>query len=433
MPSFAVPEQRRYVSIGSFLLAYWVSRECAMGVPSVGPALSDKTTEKRLDSWKEIATYLNRDVTTVQRWEKREGMPVHQHLHNSRGSVYALTSELDTWVEGRRLSLSREVETAEAVPETPATDELPDRVWSGRKSVLWLLSAIAGVALCILSWLVYRAHSNQPQIRSLVVLPMRNLSGDLGQDYLADGMTEALTGRLAEIHNLRVTSYTSARRFRDSKLSVPEIAKTLGVDAVVEGSVQREGDRMRVTAQLIRGTTDEHFWSETYDREIKDALTLESDLAQAIAEKVKVTITGQEQERLTAARSVAPEVYESYLKGRYALDGADGRVRIDESVGYFNDAIAKDPTFAPAYLGLAVAYQAMGLVASGEVPQETRPKVIVAARRALELDPNLPRAHMVLAATLQAEWHWAEAESEYKRALELGPMMPIHTQAMLFG
>jgi pentatricopeptide repeat protein len=190
---------------------------------------------------------------------------------------------------------------------------------------------------------------------------------------------------------------------------------------VVESSVIREGNHIRVTAQLIRGATDEHFWSETFDRQMSDALTLESELAQEIADKVKVTVTGAEQQRLAAAGPVSPEVYESYLKGRYALDGAHGRAGVDESVGYFNDAIAKDRTFAPAYVGLAVAYQAMGLVATGGAPQETRPKVIAAARKALELDPNLAAAHVVLASTLLAEWHWAEAESEYKRALELGP------------
>ncbi|MGC2118418.1 MAG: hypothetical protein WA644_04970 [Candidatus Acidiferrales bacterium] len=136
-------------------------------------------------------------------------------------------------------------------------------------------------------------------------------------------MTEALIGRLSGIHDLRVISHTSVMRFKNPQLSVPQIAKVLGVDVIVEGSVTREGNRIRVTAQLIRAATDEHFWSETYDRELSDALALQSGLAESIAEKVEVTVTGEERERLTAARSVAPEVYDSYLQGWYALNKSD--------------------------------------------------------------------------------------------------------------
>jgi TolB-like protein/Tfp pilus assembly protein PilF len=252
------------------------------------------------------------------------------------------------------------------------------------------------------------------------VLPLRNLSGDPAQEYLADGLTEALIGRLANIHDLRVVSHTSVIRFKDPQVSIPEIAKTLGVDAVVEGSVEREGDHIRVTAQLIRGATDQHFWSQTYDREMRDALTLESDLAQSIAEKVEVTVTGMEQQRLSSARPVAPEVYESYLKGRFILEQGY-RAGADQSIPYFEDALKRDPTFAPAYLGLADAYTNLGTVFSGVSPEATRPKVIIFARKALELDPDLVEAHVVLANALQEQWHWTEAETEYRRALELNP------------
>jgi TolB-like protein/Flp pilus assembly protein TadD len=278
--------------------------------------------------------------------------------------------------------------------------------------------------LLAVGYFVYRQQTRgavQPQIRSLAVLPLRNLSGDPSQEYLADGMTEELIGRLAGIRELRVTSYTSVLRFKDPKMSVPEIVKALGVDAVVEGSVIREGSRIRVTAQLIRGTTDTHLWSETYDREMRDALTLESELAQAIAEKVRVTVTGEEQARLTAARPVAPEVYESYLKGRYAFDGANGKAGLEQAIAYCEDAIEKDPTFAPAYVGVAMSYSDMGTVFVGESPEETRPKAMKAARKAVELDPNLAMAHGVLANMLQQEWQWAEADKEYKHALELSP------------
>jgi tetratricopeptide (TPR) repeat protein len=191
------------------------------------------------------------------------------------------------------------------------------------------------------------------------------------------------------------------------------------VDALVEGSVIRQGNRIRVTAQLIRGATDEHFWSESYDHDLQDALALESEVAQSIARRVEVTITGEEHQRLAAVRSVAPEVYESYLKGEFTLDKSNTRDGVEESIGYFEDAIKRDPTFAPAYVGLAAAYDDLGTILFGAPPGEIRPKVIAAARKALELDPELAEAHVPLALMLQKEWQWAEAEAEFRRALEL--------------
>jgi pentatricopeptide repeat protein len=401
----------------------WISPEIAMGVPSFEIPQAERPPEKRLDSWKEIAVYLNRDVTTVQRWEKREGMPVHRHVHEKRGSVYALIEEIDSWVQSRRVRLE-EAEFAPEVEPQPQADP-DDRVRPIQRSRLWFaLAAIVFLALFTAGWRAFRARSKgaiQPAVRSLAVLPFRNLSGDASQEYLADGMTEALIGRLTEIHNLRVISHTSVMRFSNPQLSVPEIAKILGVDAVVEGSVTQEGDRIRVTAQLIRGATDAHFWSETYDRKMQDALTLQSELAQSIAEKVKATVTGEERQRLTAARPVAPEVYESYLRGRFVLSRGNSRSEIEQSIGNFEDAIKKDSAFAPAYLGLAQAYTDLGTVFSGVSPAETRPKVMSFARKALAIDPDLVEAHVLLANVLQEEWHWTEAETEYRRALQLNP------------
>ena len=381
----------------------------------------EKPPETLLDSWKEIAAYLNRDVSTVQRWEKREAMPVHRHVHDKRGSVYALTEELDAWIRNR----SAPVDEPEKKPaaEVPPTGSGDSGVSIGQRWRWAALAVILCLCLSAVAWLILRHHSTvavEPKIRSLAVLPLRNLSGDPAQDYLADGITEELIGRLSTIHDLRVTSHTSVMRFKNPQISVPEIAKTLGVDAVVEGSVMKEGDRIRVTVQLIRGATDEHFWSETYDRQMRDALSLESDLAQSIAEKVEVTVTGKEHQRLNSARPVAPEVYESYLQGRFAFEQGN-KAAVERSVRYFEDTLAKDPAFAPAYLGLAKAYTTLGTVFAGVSPQVTRPKVIASARKALALDPDLAEAHAVLANTLQEEWQWTEAEDEYKRALDLNP------------
>jgi TolB-like protein/DNA-binding winged helix-turn-helix (wHTH) protein/Tfp pilus assembly protein PilF len=286
-----------------------------------------------------------------------------------------------------------------------------------------LLAGVAALAVFFVALVIYRSSSargaKQPPIKSLAVLPLTNLSGDPKQEYLADGMTEALIGRLSEIHNLRVISRTSVMGFKDTHLSVPEIARILQVDAIVEGSVIRDGSRIRVHAQLIRAATDEHFWSEAYDRELRDVLSLQSDVAQSIARKVEVTITGQEQKRLTAARSVSPEVYESYLNGRFAK--SDTKADIEESIAYFEKAIKKDPTFAPAYVGLAAAHRDLGTVFVGAPPEAERAKVLSAAGRALELDPALAEAHVLLAGVYQERWQWSEAEAEYKRALDLKP------------
>ena len=392
-----------------------------MGEPSFEVPLLEKTPARLLDSWKAIAAYLNRDVTTVQRWEKREGMPVHRHVHDKRGSVYAVAEELDEWIQTRRLRADEaEAKPDEGIPAAPSERGKIEGVRASRRLILALV-----VCLCVAvaAWLVLRYRATvavEPKIRSLAVLPLRNLSGDAAQDYLADGITEALIGRLSNIHDLRVISHTSVMRFKDPQISVPEIAKTLGVDAVVEGSVMREGDRIRVTAQLIRGATDEHIWSETYDREMRDALTLESELAQSIARKVQVTVTGEEQQRLSSAAPVAPEVYEIYLKGRFAL-GQGNRSGIEQSIEDFQDTVQHDGTFAPAYVGLAEAYTRLGTVFAGVPPQVTRPQVASFARRALALDPNLAEAHVLLGNVLQEEWHWTEAEGEYRRALGIDP------------
>jgi TolB-like protein/Tfp pilus assembly protein PilF len=402
-----------------------------MGEPSPETQPSEKPPEDRLDSWKEIAAYLDRDVTTVQRWERREGMPVHRHLHDKRGSVYAVGPELDAWLQSRKQRLGGEEDEKQngPTPEARADAAVETESAGPRKSTLrargWIVLAAVGVlGLLAVAYIMSRGrpgNSAQPRIGSLAVLPLKNLSGDPAQEYLADGITDELIGRLSRIHNLRVISRTSVMRFKNPQLSVPEIAKMLRVDAIVEGSVLPEGNRIRVTAQLIRGATDEHFWSETYDRELRDVFTVQSELAQSIAAKVQVTVTGEELQRLTAARPVATEVYESYLKGQFAYNKTYSRDGLEESIGYFKHAIEMDPTFAPAYVGLAVASDDLGTVTIGAPPAETRAKAISAVRKALELEPDLADAHAVLATLQQEQWHWAEAEAEYRRTLEINP------------
>jgi TolB-like protein/Tfp pilus assembly protein PilF len=399
-------------------------------VPGIEPP--ERSPAKRLDSWKEIAAYLHRDVTTVQRWEKLEGMPVYRHVHDKRGSVYAVPAELDAWRQSRKPP-EKDVGPAAETPaaQTPLLIPMPsvDESQMGRRAkprtLHWLIAA--GAAVLVLSTIGFFVARNRrekplrPKISSLAVLPLKNLSGDPSQEYLADGMTDALIGRLAGIRELRVISYTSVMRFKNPQLSVPEIAKTLNVDAIVEGSMMRQGKRVRVTAQLIRGATDEHFWSETYDRKLQDVLTLQSELAESIASKVEVSLTGEEHQRLAATRTVAPEVYESYLQGAYELNKSPTRADIEQGIADFNDAINRDPTFAPAYAGLAEAYSELGSNFIGQPPDAEHQKAISAVRKALELEPTLAQAHALLASMLTEQWQWANGEAEYKAALELNP------------
>jgi TolB-like protein/Tfp pilus assembly protein PilF/DNA-binding winged helix-turn-helix (wHTH) protein len=309
------------------------------------------------------------------------------------------------------------------VPSAGAVLPAQKRVVSVR--LLVLLGAVAALALFTVALVANRGGSkgtSQPAIKSLAVLPLKNLSADATQQYFADGITEDVIGRLSMIRGLRVISRTSVMRFKDTRMSAPEIAKTLNVDAIVEGSVIRDGSRIRVHAQLIRGATDEHFWSESYDRELRDALALESEVAQSIAQRVEVTVTGEERARLVAARHVSPEVYESYLKARFNLDKNSSRASIEQSIAYLQEAINKDPTFAPAYVDLADAYIGLSTIFVGAAsPGEARPKAISLLRKALELDPGVRNAHVLLAFIYRTRWQWTEAEVEYKRALELNP------------
>ncbi|MCU1296820.1 MAG: Adenylate cyclase [Acidobacteriaceae bacterium] len=259
-----------------------------------------------------------------------------------------------------------------------------------------------------------------PAIKSLVVLPLKNLSGDATQEYLADGMTEALIGRLSRIHDLRVISRTSVMVFKDTRMSAPEIAERLRIDAIVEGSVIREGSRVRVTVQLIRGATDEHIWAEEYEQEYRSILTLQEEVTRTIVQQIKIRLTPQEQVGLSGARAVDPQVHENYLKGRYYFNQRT-EDSLNRSIAYFQQAITGDPSYALAYCGLADAYALLGF--RGGVPSKHALfEAKTAALKAIELDDTLAEPHASLAFIAEThEWDWATAEREYRRALELNP------------
>ena len=263
-------------------------------------------------------------------------------------------------------------------------------------------------------------HASSPPIRSLAVLPLANLSGDAQQDYFADGMTDALITDIAKIREIKVISRTSVMRFKDAKKPLPEIARTLGVDGILEGSVQRSGEHVRITVQLIRAPTDTHLWAESYDRDTRDVLTLQGEIAQVVAREIRVTLTPEESAQLTRARPVNPEAYEVYLKGQahwYHLS----REHLDAALGYFELALQRDPSYARAYAGVANVWLARG-DAGFIAPREAFPKSKDAVSKALALDDTLAEAHITLADILGLYDHdWAQAETEFRRGIELNP------------
>jgi TolB-like protein/Tfp pilus assembly protein PilF len=260
-----------------------------------------------------------------------------------------------------------------------------------------------------------------PKIESLAVLPLENLSGDKEQEYFADGMTEELITNLGKISALRVISRTSVMRYKKTDKPLPQIAKELNVDAVIEGSVLRAGNRVRITAQLIQAEQERHLWAESYERDLRDILALQSEVARAIAGEIKVRLTPQEQTRLAGARPVNPEVYELWLKGRHLLAAGISPKDVMKALEYFQQAIDLDPTYAPAHAGISVAYSNAALFYA-LAPHEALPKAKAAAKRALELDESLAEAHVALAQLMEnPDWDWSGAEREFKRALELNP------------
>jgi serine/threonine protein kinase/tetratricopeptide (TPR) repeat protein len=262
-------------------------------------------------------------------------------------------------------------------------------------------------------------RTGPPKIESIAVLPLKNLSGDREQEYFSDGMTEELITNLGKISALRVISRTSVMQYKDTKKTVPTIARELNVDAVVEGAVLRSGDRVRINAQLIHGPTDRHLWAESYERGLRDVLALQSEVAQAIANQIRVNLTSQEQTRLASRRPVDPAAHEAFLRGRFYFDKWTNEGS-RKSLDYFQQAIEKDPGYAEAYTALAFTHLSMG---GGLVPpQEALQKAKPAVAKALELDDNLAEAHAVLGwIKASYEWDWAGAEREYKRAIELNP------------
>jgi TolB-like protein/DNA-binding winged helix-turn-helix (wHTH) protein/Tfp pilus assembly protein PilF len=281
------------------------------------------------------------------------------------------------------------------------------------------------VLLLVTSLAVWKIHSwNRPSsaIRSLAVLPLESLSNDSSQDYFADGMTDELISDLGQISALRVISRTSVMTYKHARKPLPQIARELNVDAVVEGTVLRSGDQVRITAQLIEASTDKHLWSQSYEGELRDTLALQNQVARAIADQIRINLNPQEQAALKTVRVVNPQAYESFLKGRYFWNKrtADG---LKVALAYFNQAIDEDPAYAQSYSGLADTYALLGdWQYAVMTPKEALPRAKAAATKALELDSALGEAHNSLAFCLDGfDWDFDSAGKEFRRAIELNP------------
>jgi TolB-like protein/DNA-binding winged helix-turn-helix (wHTH) protein/Flp pilus assembly protein TadD len=314
-----------------------------------------------------------------------------------------------------------------AVHENPGLLQSIDaRASQGRPlgALGWRLFGL-GLTLALaasLTWFFYSWIHPLSTIRSLAVLPLENLSSDASQDYFADGMTDELIAHLGQIGAMRVISRTSAMTYKNARKPLAEIARELNVDAVVEGSVLRSGERVRIDAQLIQVPADRQIWAESYEGDFRDTLALQSKVARSIAQQIRATLNPREQVALEKSKAVNPEAYEAYLKGRYFWNKRTGD-GLRTAVEYFNHAIQTDPTYAEAYSGLADTYALSGDWEYGVLsPQDAFRKAKAAATKALALDDSLGEAHTSLAFALDLYgWDWETAEKEYKLAIKLSP------------
>jgi TolB-like protein/DNA-binding winged helix-turn-helix (wHTH) protein/Tfp pilus assembly protein PilF len=298
----------------------------------------------------------------------------------------------------------------------------PEMMERLRRRLRNIVAAAVLVVLTAAAVWFWRTGRQPPPIRSLAVLPLENLSADASQEYLSEGLTDELITELGHIKALRVISRTSVMTYERVRKPLPEIARELAVDAIVEGTVARSGNRVRVTAQLIQAAADKHLWAESYESDLGDALAIQRKVARSIASEIKIELTRHEQMVLASSKRVNPESQEAYLKGRYFWNKrtVDG---LQKAVGYFSQAVDSDPTYAPAYSGLADSYALLGDWEYGVLtPKEAYPKAKAAAAKALELDSDLGEAHISLAFALDGfDWDFEAGEREFRKGLELNP------------
>jgi serine/threonine protein kinase/Tfp pilus assembly protein PilF len=382
--------------------------EMATGRPPFAGPTAGETADRILHAPLEAMAHVNPEVPAeLERVVKR-------CLEKERDRRYGSAREL--LVDLTNLKRDLEVGATATATEGRGPRRRPSLL--GRR-----LAASAAVALAAaLGYtLLFQGAATEvaPEITSVAVLPLANLTGDPAEEYFADAMTESVISNLGQIRALRVTSRTSVMRYKGSSKSLPEIARELDVDAVVEGTVQRAGGRVRVTAQLIHAATDTHLWARDYERDLTDVLKLQGEIARAVADEIRVRVTPDERARLTSAHSIDVRAHEAYLLGRFH-SGKGNEESWKRAIEYYERAIEFAPDYAAAYAGLSDAWLQRGIFGAGfkEVEAESRN----AAFKAIELDGRLAEAHLALAnVKLLYDWDWAGAEQEFRRTLELDP------------
>jgi TolB-like protein/DNA-binding winged helix-turn-helix (wHTH) protein/Tfp pilus assembly protein PilF len=369
-----------------------------------------------------------------------DGLDDHKYIETVPKLGYRFVSEVRQVSDGEgdfllarhtqtRIVVREEKEEEIAVPDVsaiPAQDKFSAVRPSRRPVWVWISGGLAAIALVLVGVHFQNRHRagidavNPQRIRSLAVLPLKNLSGDPAQDFFADAMTDALTTNLAQIHELRVISETSAMHYKGTNKALAEISRELNVDGVVEGTVFRSGDRVRITAQLVEAPTDRHIWARGYERDLRDVMKLQDEVALDVVSEIKVKLTPQEQLRLTKATPVNTEAYQLFLQGEYF----GTRVTEDflrKAVSTLQLSISKDPNYVPAHVVLALAYE--GLATNGyDPPSMGFPNAKAELTKALELDEDSAEAHSTLGhIKMTYDWDWPGAAKEIQRALELNP------------
>lgn len=373
--------------------------------------------QRRLESWKAIARYLDRDVRSVQRWERERGLPVHR-IPGQKGSVFAYESELETWLHSRRGA------EASATPQATASPQQVD----ARRSRLVGVALVALVLIVTIPILVLRnaghpSATAQPLPKSIAVLPMVNLSGDRSQDYFVDGFTEELTTELAQVGALRVISRTSTMLYKGSRKPLPQIARELHAKYILEGSVVRAGARVRVIAQLIDAASDMHISARTYNADVQDVLAVQGQISRAIAGDVGLDLSPRERARFTGTRLVDPVAHDLYLQASYQLSKQTPD-SIRASLALYQAAAAKSPRFALTYVGMANAESALAQI-TAQTQDESISREKAALQKALSVDPQLGEARGLLAALAYwRDWNWPQAEREFRLAIAEGAQAP---------
>jgi TolB-like protein/Tfp pilus assembly protein PilF len=386
---------------------------------------SETRTTVKLNSWKEIAAYLDRDPRTVQLWEKKEELPVHRIAHRARASVYAFTGEIDAWLLARSRAAAVEPDPAPepaASPESPPiSTTIPAKRFASARPYLWASVALAFAALLAVGLRALKVHSAaEPAQRGMiVVLPFENQNSP--DDLLVDGLTDSLIDALGKSRGVQVISHRSVMPFKGSRLPLPQIAAQLHAALALRGTAAKVGNEWRVTVELLDAMEDRHLWGSTFTRRTDEMLSREDELASTIANAVTLKLTGAAAPPV-AIDSVAatnPEARQAYLTGRFYWNQRS-QPDLKQAVSYFEQAIAIDKHYAPAYVGLADSYDLMSL---GALPaQEAFQRAKAAAQKALSVDPAAAEAYNALAmATYRQDWDFAAAERDFKKAIELDP------------